>query len=475
VKPEANPGSGQSVPASLLALLSRHSDKLLAVVPFAYLVWVVAGYGVAVPYWDQWDLVPLLDKMYRGGLTLSDLWAQHNEHRPLVPQVIMLGLARLTGWNIRYELGVNVALAFGVFAVLACQIRATGRTLAVAGLRWAIPVSSLIVFSISQYQNWLWGWQIQMLLNMLAVVGGIVVLAQPAFTWPRFAASALLGILATYSFANGVLFWPIGLGILLVVTHGRKERKAGIAAWVLVSLLTLASYFWHYQKPAAHPSLSLVLKMPLAYVSYVIKYIGSICAQYSSWNSAGDGDLAFVFGLLGVAALGWAGWMVVRRKLARPEALLPYFAMSAYSIGSALMTGLGRVGFGSDQALASRYCTTTAPLWVSLIVLLVLLASRGGEQWRSAGPADYRAIVAGLLLVGATGVLAMGSLCATEGAGNMSRVQEYGRTSLLDLAAHPGAEIDYTALTALGPNTNGLVQWYPVLVKNHLAVFHKGS
>ena len=57
----------------------------------------------------------------------------------------------------------------------------------------------------------------------------------------------------------------------------------------------------------------------------------------------------------------------------------------------------------------------------------------------------------------------------------MSRVQEYGRTSLLDLAAHPGAEIDYTALTALGPNTNGLVQWYPVLVKNHLAVFHKGS
>ena len=241
MKPEANPGPGQSAPASVASLISQHGDKLLAVVPFAYLVWVVSRYAVAVPYWDQWDLVPLLDKMYRGELAFSDLWAQHNEHRPLIPQVIMLGLARLTGWNIRYELGVNVGLACGVFAILAWQIRATGRTLGVAGLRWAIPASSLIVFSISQYQNWLWGWQIQMFLNMLAAVGGMVLLAQPAFAWRRFAAAALLGIMATYSFANGVLFWPIGLGILLVVTRGRSERKASLAAWLLVSLLTLGS------------------------------------------------------------------------------------------------------------------------------------------------------------------------------------------------------------------------------------------
>ena len=482
MEPEAKPGPGQLAPASLFSLISRHGDKLLAVVPFVYLVWVVARYGVAVPFWDQWDLVPLLDKMYGGNLAFSEVWAQHNEHRPMVPQVIMLGLARLTGWNIRYELGVNVALALGMFAVLAGQIRATGRTLAVAGLRWAIPAASLIVFSISQYQNWLWGWQIQMLLNMLAVVGGIVLLAQPAFAWRRFAAAALLGIVATYSFANGVLFWPIGLGILLVVTRRRSEKKAAIAAWLLVSLLTLGSYFWHYQKPAEHPPVSLIFKMPLAYAGYVLKYLGSICAQYATGAATGDGDLALAFGLLGTAALGWAATRLVWRNRARFRVLLPYFALSAYSIGTALMTGVGRVGFGTDQALANRYCTTVVPLWVSLIVFLALLAQRGhpaadagsGQQQPRGRPEDYSPVVAGWLLMGATALLAVSSICATEGAGFMSRVQECGRLSLLDLAAHPAAGIDYNGLSALGPRTDRLVERYPVLVQRRLSVFGQG-
>ena len=316
----ANPRPEQSAPRSSASLWSRHGYKLLALLPFAFVVSVVAKSAIDVPLWDQWSLVPLLEKVYAGKLTFSDLWAQHNEHRILFPQLIMVGLARLTGWNTLVELGVNVALALGLFVILVSQIRATERRLAVAGLRWAIPVTSLITFSVSQYQNWLWGWQIQMLLNLLAAVGGILLLSNPVFLWRRFTAAALLGIVATYSFANGVLSWPIGLGILLLGTRGRQERKPAIAVWMLVGLLSVGLYLWRYQQPAGHPAPTLVFDMPLTYANYVLKYLGGIGAQFFSGPLPGqqaEGSLALFLGLLGALGLGWAGSMLLWQKRAR--------------------------------------------------------------------------------------------------------------------------------------------------------------
>src|SRR5262245_35820129 len=80
-----------SVPESVSALV-RHWEKVLAAFPFLILIWAVARYSIDVPFLDQWDLVPLIDKMYQGQLTFHDLWMQFNEHRILFPKIIMLGL-----------------------------------------------------------------------------------------------------------------------------------------------------------------------------------------------------------------------------------------------------------------------------------------------------------------------------------------------------------------------------------------------
>jgi hypothetical protein len=461
-------------------LWRRYSYILLTVVPLAYLLWVLVKYGVDVPVWDQWDLVPLLDKMYSGKLTLADVWAQHNEHRPMFPLLVMLGLARLTRWNILYELAVNIVLAVGVFAVLTCQIRQTARNLGMAGLRWAIPASALIVFSVSQYQNWLFGWQIQMLLNLLAVLAGITLLANGAFSWSKFAGAAALGILATYSFANGLLFWPIGLGILLVVAHGRRTVAA--CAWLLVSLVTVGSYLWHYQKPAEHPALSSIFTMPLAYAGYVLKFIGNPGAQYYTGpllGQQGDGDLALIAGLLGTLSLAWAAVLMVRLRLTQKGVMLPYLAIVAYSIGTAMVTGLGRVGFGSDQALESRYGCMVVPFWVTLVVALLVLMQRdrrpssapGGSQQSPGGTAYYRRVAAGSLLAGAMVLLALSSLGAREGGAAMSGVQASCRSVLLDMAGHPGTQVDVGSLDSQGPYAQKAFEGYPVLVRHRLSLF----
>jgi hypothetical protein len=376
-------GSDQSGPPPA-SFLFRHRCHILALLPLVFLFWVITRYAVDVPYRDQWELVPLLEKMVHGRLTLADLWAQHNEHRILFPRIIMLALARATGWNTYYELAVNVILALGIFTIFVYQVKITGRKLGAAGLAWAIPATSLIVFSIGQYQNWLWGWQIQMFLNLLAAMGGIVLLAHETFTWKRFALSALLGVVALYSFANGVLFWPIGLVILLVVTAGARQRIAALTGWVLLSALALGSYLHHYQKPAEHPPLDLIYKTPGEYAAYVFKYIGGIGAHDVGGTMPADGKVALIFGLGGTIALVWAGCMLMRKKLADFRALLPYLGMSLYSVASALVTGVGRLGFGSNQAIFSRYSTMMVPFWVSLVFLLILLA-RGERSAADAG------------------------------------------------------------------------------------------
>jgi len=85
--------------------------------------------------------------------------------------MIMLGLARLTDWDIRYEMATSILLATGIFLLLVRQVKITARKLAAPELRWAIPLFSVIVFSVSQYQNWLWGGQLQMFLSVFGVIG----------------------------------------------------------------------------------------------------------------------------------------------------------------------------------------------------------------------------------------------------------------------------------------------------------------
>jgi len=473
------------------SFLARHGGKILALVPLVFLLWVVNQYAVSVPFQDQWELVPLLEKMYQGHLTVHDLWVQHNEHRLFFPQIIMLLLARLTHWNIRYELAVNIILALGLFAVFVHQVRITARKLAVPRLPWAIPAVSLVVFSVSQYENWLWGWQLQMFLNLLAVAGAIVLLANDPFRWWKFSAAALLGIVANYSFANGALVWPIGLLLLLVATAGLPQRNAAVTGWLGVGALTLATYYYHYQKPAELPALSLIFKMPLAYAAYVFRYLGGMCAQGLAGSTSRDGVIALIIGLAVTVATGWAGWKLVHRKIADVRTLLPYFGLILYSLISALITGVGRLGLGIDQALVSRYCTMTVPLWVSVVVLLILLRIDGYRAMDAATAAlaqkkrkfttrhyvrlALRNIAAWLFLnaiiILAIGLLAVGSVCATDYAMVQFLVQTDGRKCLLNVAANPEAVTDDANLRLLYPESAVIRERYPVLIKYRLSLF----
>lgn len=82
---------------------------------------LVLVFGSNVPYWDDWDMVPVLTG--EQPVTLSYLWSQHNEHRLLLPRLALLGLLRLTGWDFRSGMVANVLL----LGLLALGMIATAR------------------------------------------------------------------------------------------------------------------------------------------------------------------------------------------------------------------------------------------------------------------------------------------------------------------------------------------------------------
>jgi hypothetical protein len=206
-------------------VLLRLAVLLLALLPPLILVLNVAEYHVDVPFWDQWNFVPLLGQSYEKGVTLADLWGQHNEHRLLFPRLIMLGLARASKYNINFELVVIILLAAATFALFWYQFFRTAGALGYSGFPWAVPVISLLVFTLGQAENWLWGWQIQIFLNVLAAVAGFVLLGGSPFRWGKYVCALGCGLLATYSFANGLLFWPAGFFAFIFVPLKKGPQK----------------------------------------------------------------------------------------------------------------------------------------------------------------------------------------------------------------------------------------------------------
>lgn len=341
---------------------------ILALLPLLILAVNVARYKVDVPFWDQWNFVPLLGKSYESGITFGDLWAQHNEHRLLFPRLIMLGMAHASRYNIVWELIVILLLAAATFSLLWRQFLRTARDRGYSGFPWALPVFSLLIFTLGQAENWLWGWQIQIFLNVLAAVAGLSLLGGREFRWSQFWSAVGLGIVATYSFANGLIFWPLGFLALLLVPPGNKRQKnLALSSWTAFTALVLFSYLYQfrYQSPSGKPWTQF-LSQPGEYLIYLLKYLGRPVINTEGY--------ALALGFIGLVLFGAFSFLFLRNKRGEARASLPFFLFGLYSLGCGLLTGVGRVGFGSAQAMSGRYVPFSALIWVSDFVILYALA-----------------------------------------------------------------------------------------------------
>lgn len=328
-----------------------------------YILYLLSSYGMDVPFWDEWELAAYLVKARAGTLTLSDLWMQHNEHRLFFPRLVLLAVAYPTNWNLKCQLYLNFVVTVISFLFIYLLLRSTfdGQI-----PKWLLIAVSFLVFSPVQWENWSGGLVIHFFLNVLNITAATYFINKGSGRWVWLSVAIILTLIASCTISSGLLAW-IALAIIFLRKGWKKEH---IIAWIFVFAIMIALYFKGYAKPAHHPSLLFFIHHRYEFAKYVFAYLGGPIGR--AWGTRGSVCIGIVslviLGAVAVYLRGFdrEGW----------DKLLPWLAVGTYAFFSAIITGIGRAGFGVTQALASRYTTGSMLFIVSTAVAIALLAYR---------------------------------------------------------------------------------------------------
>ncbi len=342
---------------------------------------------IPMPFWDQWDHFATRDHWAR-------LFEQHNEHRLVLFRLIAIvdNLLASGTYVVQFAATVGLQLAHVLLlAVLAARagLRAPGDRL------WALAIAFGYLFWRVQEENFLWGFQSQFVGVYICASAGFAALALVP-GWAGVVLGALGAALAAGFMSNGVM----APAMLVVQAVWLRRPPVQVLALVLVAGALPVAYFTGYYMPRHHADPIQSLQRPLELIGYVAAYLGHPVAVMLR----GGETLSVLMGLVGLTALTVVFVaLIIRRNLATP-ARLALLHIAGFTVATALLTGLGRLNFGLEQALSSRYATPAMVFWTALDFLVWSLLA--GGRWRLLVP---------LAATGALILMAINSRSAVDG------------------------------------------------------------
>jgi hypothetical protein len=345
---------------------------LLPILPAAYLVTLVARYGVNVPFADEFTLAPLLVKAHSHSLTFSDLFAQHNEHRYVFPRLLFIAFAAFAKGNLIAEMFFSVALAalsaFNVWLILRRTVeRSLERSL------FLMALFSLLFFSPVQAENWTWGFQFPLFFCNFLFTCGLVVASSRFGLAKKCVLNGAIAVIATFSFGGGILLWALTFPLAIAVDERASFRaRVGYSVvWAGLAVAAICLYFFNYIKPPHHPGLAASGSVG-DYFLYVTTFLGAHLSKATRLEPILQA--ASIGSVLLVLYLG-AAFYVCRyfrdRTLLRRT--MPWFALGAYPLLNACLAALARIGFGVNQGQDSRYTSFSLFLSISVIGLITIV------------------------------------------------------------------------------------------------------
>ena len=330
-------------------------------------------FGVDVPYWDQWQLVPYLEDWANGTLNAAKLFAQHNEHRIFFPRLVMIALAQISAWNTHVEMFASWAIMLvGVGTLLWEHLRTFGRS---ATSLWLFAPMSWLFFSLRQQENWLWGWQITIFMAAAATCVGLALLDSAERKPIRFTLALGCALVSGYSFGGGMGVWPAGAALLgwkLFIVRKPDVRRflaMQLAIWLGSGAAATLLYAVGFTSPGGPPRLQF-LSDPGFFIRLVLGTVGAPLTSSSDLLGAEAVGLVILLTLL--AALSLAARGKVELEKCSLAAGLFVFALSTHA-----MVLFSRSGWGMAMVTASRYTTLFA--LGTYAVYRVVLSVRVGQ------------------------------------------------------------------------------------------------
>jgi hypothetical protein len=343
--------------------------RRITILPASVLVWLVwattlasilvaiARDGRNIPFEEDWLMVAPMTG-HEPDLPRW-LWSQNSEHRLPLPRLVNLALLRATG-DFRSTM-VFDALAVGAVAaamILVARSLRHGRTSA------ADAFFPLLLLHLGNWDNLVWGWQIQFVLpTVLACALLVIIVARPTLPTPGLGVAGALGLVCLpLSGANGLVLTPTLAGWFAYTAWVRRrgppvDRWAGDwlpAAAAILATLLCAVYFVGYQASPwnqASPGLGATLETSGKFLTLSL---GPAAAKH--WLPCG-----LVAALIFLTSLGLliAAHRSERADRLRVLGLIAFFAGVAVL---ALAVGWGRAGRAAATGrMPTRYVLLAAP------------------------------------------------------------------------------------------------------------------
>jgi hypothetical protein len=376
----------------------RHSFVTVAIalgLPILYGVFI-AHFGVNVPFWDEWDSMPIIHAAIHGHLTWSLLWTQHNENRMLFPNLAFCLFGVAGHYNVKAILCFDAALLSFGWALLLGTFRSY------AG-RWPGPLATLLLgavwFSLADHENALWAFQLAWYLVLFCLMAMTFCLARRRLSRFYLLIAVAVAVVASFSSLQGLFLWPAGLISLLWRIRDRRQRVIAGVLWIAAGAATTIFYFWRFDfrpESTGGGSESIAIQHPFETVRFFLAVAGNVFPTDDT--SAGIYIQEVVGTLLCVIAV----YVVHRSWLGRSRNHFASFPISlvlfAFIFDASI--AVGRVSLSVATSQASRY---TMPNLVLLIAILACVfrgdLPRRRGLWMGVASSNAHQIARGLIAV----------------------------------------------------------------------------
>jgi len=352
----------------------------LYLIPVVLLIGFVANFSVNVPIDDEWRLANLFEKIAAGNINFNDFWALHSNHRIVFPKIIIAVLAFASQWNINYQLCLSIGLAvitfIAMYSLSSMQVEKTKDDL------WHLAniLTCILLCSLVQYENWLWGFQLAWFLVNLCFVSAVYALLSNHKLLPyiKISIAAVFCFIASFSLAQGLLSWLAAIPAVVALEGNVVEKRKRLILWILLFFATCAIYSIDYH-PSRKTSIISLLNKPLVVIDYFLSLLGSPIVRLSGISA-----------LVGLLIFGIFLFLAVRFviKISEHREALPWLSIGLFSVLSALFITAGRAEFGAIQAIESSRYTSNSILLLIALVQLGQLFARG----KSATNRNYKLV-----------------------------------------------------------------------------------
>jgi len=342
----------------------------------------------SLPDSDYWGNISGLITESGVRLDLVNLFRHNNEHIVVIPKLIYAANYLATSGSntglIVYSLAAGIACT-GLLLVLARDtLRDTPWRLMLCALLFP-----LVMFSAKLTHSYFLGMSGAIWLTAdLFVIASAAALARAVATEsaPRLLVSLSAGVLGVLAYSTAI-YMLIVLVIYCMVKLLRSRlpgpgSRPLLLGTLAAALLVLGLGLAFRSAPQAKPDFAFDLPK---LVEFVLIYLG---------NALATGPLRLVAGIVILAAGAASLWRLAAER--RVTETLHWVILFFFAPFNALMTGIGRLGYGVKIAATSRYQSVTA---ITLIATIVLVLAALPKTASSRREVLWRNVTFGALLV----------------------------------------------------------------------------